>query len=53
MPTLCKPAVSVPEYTITLEQTLEFAEATHAGKPQLLRGLRPWDSKKSCRAVSY
>ena len=35
MPTLCKPSVSVPEYVITLEETLEFAERVHAGKPQL------------------
>lgn len=40
MPTLCKPAVSVPEHVITLEQTLEFAEREHAGKPQLSLALR-------------
>lgn len=40
MPTLCKPAVHVPEYIITMEQTLEFAERTHAGKPQLPLALR-------------
>jgi 1,3,6,8-tetrahydroxynaphthalene synthase len=32
MPTLCKPSVSVPEYIITMEETLEFAEKAHAGK---------------------
>lgn len=40
MPTLCKPSVSVPEHVITLEQTLEFAERLHAGKPQLPLVLR-------------
>lgn len=40
MSTLCKPAVSVPEYIITMEQTLEFAERAHAGKPQLPLALR-------------
>ncbi|WP_051866253.1 type III polyketide synthase [Streptomyces griseus] len=40
MPILCKPAVRVPEYTITMEQTLDFARNTHAGKPQLPLALR-------------
>jgi len=40
MPTLCKPAVSVPEYVITMEETLEFAKRMHAGKPQLPLALR-------------
>ena len=40
MPTLCRPAVSVPEHVVTLEQTLEFAEQAHAGKPQLSLALR-------------
>ena len=40
MPTLCKPSVSVPEYVITMEETLEFAEEAHAGKPQLPLALR-------------
>ncbi|MEU3934398.1 type III polyketide synthase [Streptomyces sp. NPDC029044] len=40
MPTLCKPAVELPEYVITLEETLKFAEKTHAGKPQLPLALR-------------
>jgi 1,3,6,8-tetrahydroxynaphthalene synthase len=40
MPTLCKPSVSVPEYVITMEETLEFAERVHAGKPQLRLALR-------------
>ncbi|MCW8384188.1 type III polyketide synthase [Streptomyces justiciae] len=40
MPRLCKPAVSAPEYVITLEETLEFAEKAHAGKPQLPLALR-------------
>ncbi|MFI0721213.1 type III polyketide synthase [Streptomyces sp. NPDC021224] len=40
MPILCKPAVRVPEYTITMEQTLEFARKAHAGKPQLPLALR-------------
>ena len=40
MPRLCKPSVSVPEYVITVEETLEFAERVHAGKPQLPLALR-------------
>jgi 1,3,6,8-tetrahydroxynaphthalene synthase len=40
MPTLCKPAVSVPEYVITMEETLEFAQGVHGGKPQLPLALR-------------
>jgi 1,3,6,8-tetrahydroxynaphthalene synthase len=40
MATLCKPAVHVPEYTITLEQTLEFARKAHAGNPHLPLALR-------------
>jgi 1,3,6,8-tetrahydroxynaphthalene synthase len=40
MPTLCKPAVRVPEYVITLEETLEFAERVYAGNPQLPLALR-------------
>ncbi|WP_171163032.1 type III polyketide synthase [Streptomyces sp. I05A-00742] len=40
MPILCKPAVRVPDYTITMEQTLDFAGKAHAGKPQLPLALR-------------
>lgn len=40
MPRLCKPSVSVPEFVITMEETLEFAERVHAGKPQLPLALR-------------
>lgn len=40
MVTLCKPSVSVPEYVITMEETLESAERLHAGKPQLPLVLR-------------
>jgi 1,3,6,8-tetrahydroxynaphthalene synthase len=40
MPTLCKPSVRVPEYIITMEETLEFAKKVHAGKPQLPLALR-------------
>jgi 1,3,6,8-tetrahydroxynaphthalene synthase len=40
VPTLCKPAVAVPEHVITLEQTLEFARRVHAGNPQLSLALR-------------
>ena len=40
MPTLCKPSVRVPEYVITMEDTLRFAERMHAGKPQLPLALR-------------
>jgi 1,3,6,8-tetrahydroxynaphthalene synthase len=37
---LCKPAVSVPEYVVTMEDTLAFAERLHSGKPQLPLALR-------------
>ncbi len=40
MSTLCKPSMSVPEHVITMEETLEFAEQAHAGKPQLPLALR-------------
>jgi 1,3,6,8-tetrahydroxynaphthalene synthase len=40
MPILCKPAVSVPEYIITMEETLAFARVVHAGNPQLPLALR-------------
>lgn len=40
MATLCKPSISVPEYVITLEETLEFAGKVHVGKPQLPLALR-------------
>ncbi|MCT9083694.1 type III polyketide synthase [Streptomyces fulvoviolaceus] len=40
MPTLCKPAIAVPEYVITMEETLEFAARVHAGNPQLNLALR-------------
>lgn len=40
MARLCKPAVSAPEYVITMEETLEFAQRVHSGKPQLPLALR-------------
>ena len=40
MAILCKPAVSVPEYVVTMEDTLAFAERLHWGKPQLPLALR-------------
>lgn len=40
MATLCRPSVSVPEYIITAEETIEFARKLHAGKPQLPLALR-------------
>jgi 1,3,6,8-tetrahydroxynaphthalene synthase len=40
MSTLCKPAVSVPEHVVTMEDTLEFAKKMHTGKPQLQLALR-------------
>ncbi|WP_369198536.1 type III polyketide synthase [Streptomyces djakartensis] len=40
MATLCRPAVSVPEYVITMEETLELARQRHAGHPQLPLALR-------------
>src|SRR5262245_57793831 len=40
MPRLCKPAISVPEHVITVDETLEFAQRAHAGKPQLPLALR-------------
>ncbi|WP_055591491.1 type III polyketide synthase [Peterkaempfera griseoplana] len=35
MPILCRPAVVVPEHTITMGQTLDLARRLHAGHPQL------------------
>ncbi|GAB2829645.1 1,3,6,8-tetrahydroxynaphthalene synthase [Actinoallomurus bryophytorum] len=40
MPKLCKPSVSVPEYVVTLEDTLQFAERVYHGKPSLPLALR-------------
>ncbi|MFD2690002.1 type III polyketide synthase [Streptomyces phyllanthi] len=40
MATLCRPAVSVPEHVITLEETLELARTLHADHPQLPLALR-------------
>ncbi|MQS09458.1 type III polyketide synthase, partial [Streptomyces alkaliphilus] len=40
MPTLCRPAVAVPEHVITREETLDLARATHAEHPQLPLALR-------------
>lgn len=40
MATLCRPAVSVPEYVITREQTLRLARNVHADHPQLELALR-------------
>ncbi|MFE6199249.1 type III polyketide synthase [Streptomyces sp. NPDC057838] len=40
MAVLCRPAVSVPEYVITMEETLELARARHADHPQLGLALR-------------
>ncbi|NGO70798.1 type III polyketide synthase [Streptomyces boncukensis] len=35
MPTLCRPAIAVPDHVITREQTLDLARERHAGHPQL------------------
>lgn len=40
MPTLCCPAVTVPPYTINLEETLALARKIHAGHEQLPLVLR-------------
>ncbi|MFJ5550881.1 type III polyketide synthase [Streptomyces sp. NPDC093225] len=40
MATLCRPAVSVPEHVITMEQTLELARSVHKDHPQLQLALR-------------
>ncbi|MEU6705902.1 type III polyketide synthase [Streptomyces wuyuanensis] len=40
MATLCRPAVSVPEHVITMEQTLDLARTVHADHPQLDLALR-------------
>ncbi|MEV4442292.1 type III polyketide synthase, partial [Streptomyces sp. NPDC049577] len=40
MATLCRPAIAVPEYVITREQTLELARTLHADHPQLPLALR-------------
>ncbi|MCX4670053.1 type III polyketide synthase [Streptomyces sp. NBC_01381] len=38
--TLCRPTVSVPEYVITMEQTLDLARYVHPDHPQLELALR-------------
>jgi 1,3,6,8-tetrahydroxynaphthalene synthase len=40
MATLCKPSVSVPEYVITMEETLDLARSHHENHPQLPLALR-------------
>ncbi|MBT2384266.1 type III polyketide synthase [Streptomyces sp. ISL-11] len=40
MATLCRPAIAVPEYIITREETLELARTIHADHPQLQLALR-------------
>ncbi|MCQ4207907.1 type III polyketide synthase [Streptomyces longispororuber] len=40
MATLCRPAVSVPEHVITMEETLALARSRHADHPQLPLALR-------------
>ncbi|MFC5723773.1 type III polyketide synthase [Streptomyces gamaensis] len=40
MATLCRPAIAVPEYIITMEETLELARTIHADHPQLGLALR-------------
>nr|WP_268251479.1 type III polyketide synthase [Streptomyces lavendofoliae] len=40
MATLCRPAVSVPEHVITMQQTLDLARTIHADHPQLQLALR-------------
>ncbi len=40
MPTLCRPAVMVPEYVITRAETLDIARRLHAGNPNLPLVLR-------------
>ncbi|MBO1332363.1 type III polyketide synthase [Streptomyces sp. VRA16 Mangrove soil] len=40
MATLCRPAVSVPEHVITMEETLALARSHHADHPQLPLALR-------------
>lgn len=40
MATVCRPAVSVPDHVITMEETLALARSLHAGHPQLPLALR-------------
>ncbi|MGW0364641.1 type III polyketide synthase [Streptomyces sp. NPDC002990] len=40
MAVLCKPAIAVPEYVITNEETLELARRLHGDHPQLSLALR-------------
>ena len=40
MATLCRPAVSVPEHVITMEDTLQLARSRHPDHPQLPLALR-------------
>ncbi|WP_151475406.1 type III polyketide synthase [Streptomyces albicerus] len=48
MATLCRPAVSVPEYVITMEETLELARSRHPGHPQLPLALRLIENTGVC-----
>lgn len=40
MAVLCKPAIAVPEYVITKDETLELAQRLHGDHPQLSLVLR-------------
>ncbi|WP_326555410.1 type III polyketide synthase [Micromonospora sp. NBC_01813] len=40
MPVLCKPAVAVPEFVVTLDETLELTRQVHAGHTKLSLALR-------------
>lgn len=40
MATLCRPSVSVPEYVITMEETLELARERYPDHPRLPPALR-------------
>jgi 1,3,6,8-tetrahydroxynaphthalene synthase len=40
MATLCRPAIAVPEYVITMEQTLDLARTIHRHHPRLDLALR-------------
>lgn len=44
MATLCRPAIAVPEYTISKEETLLLAAELHAGNPDLPLALRLVDN---------
>ncbi|WP_221938348.1 type III polyketide synthase [Mycobacterium sp. KBS0706] len=40
MPTLCKPAIDLPEFVVTHDETVDMTERVHADHPQLALAIR-------------